>query len=366
MNISELPEIFELARLSRDTVLVNGHHGIGKSTVVQDFCLKNNFFLVELFLSNQEVGDLIGSPIEKDGTLFWSVPSWLTRMREASERGQHCVLHLDELNRAEPDVRQAALQLVLEGKIHEHELPILDGQKTFIIASINPSDDIYDVYELDPALIDRFLYIEAKVSLDSFIEYATSKFDIPEYVIKFLKENSEFLWYMPEETPNSNTRIGASPRSWLKLCQYFMNSSFWKIPDKLQLEIITGKVGIPAGNELLSYIQKPGVCTEEVIEFIRREMSENSNIPDVAPKVERFIGGTDILRVNTIAHNLVQKSVKDNSISVILLIFLYGIKMELLVGVLKEIKTNQINLFNSLVSLDSEFNNKNLFRKITK
>ena len=173
MNIQEVKEILEIARSADDTVILQGKHGIGKSAIVREFSLDSGFYLTELFLSNQEVGDLIGYPVTENNIQKWSVPEWLHRMHEESKKGKHCILHLDELNRADPDVLQAALQLVLEGKIHEHSLPVLDSRRTFIIASINPPGEEYNVHELDPALLDRFLLFKVKPDLEAFLDFCS-------------------------------------------------------------------------------------------------------------------------------------------------------------------------------------------------
>jgi MoxR-like ATPase len=43
-------------------------------------------------------------------------------MEEANKKGQECILFFDELNRAQRDVRQIALQITLEKRLHDHIL----------------------------------------------------------------------------------------------------------------------------------------------------------------------------------------------------------------------------------------------------
>jgi MoxR-like ATPase len=115
-NSSQLENIYKIACDTTVSVIVEGDHGIGKSESVYSFAQKNNFHVEPLFLSHQEVADLIGIPtLERDASnhalTTWSKPIWLHRMEEAAKDGKRCVLFLDELNRAQTEVRQAARTL---------------------------------------------------------------------------------------------------------------------------------------------------------------------------------------------------------------------------------------------------------------
>lgn len=359
MKIKDVPAVLRVARLSGDSVIQQGKHGIGKSTSIQDFSVEDNLFLTELFLSNQEVGDLIGHPktIEIDGEYIqiWSVPVWLHRMREASKQGKHCILHLDELNRVEDTaVLQAALQLILEGKIHEHELPVLDGQKTFIVGSVNPADDIYDVHELDPALLDRFLFIEIEPCLQSYLEHSKNK--IHPKILQFLKEHEKFLWYY-------NDNAGATPRAWSKLSNYLNNPGYWMLSRSQQYDILKGKIGLSAASEFLLFLEKGQITTEEVLAFINKELSSVNSFEELSENVQEFLKDVEPIRVTEITQLVIKKSTAKNLN--LTLGLLYGIRTEILVQVLKSLKTDNLELFNMIVTLDSELNNKNLFRRIT-
>jgi len=87
--------ILETAKRSDENVLIEGVHGIGKSQRVKEYALSHNMHLEILYLSHQEVGDLIGMPTIVNNTTVWTKPSWLVRMDEASKNGQECLLFLD-------------------------------------------------------------------------------------------------------------------------------------------------------------------------------------------------------------------------------------------------------------------------------
>ena len=172
MLIAEVWNVLDIAFKARVTPVLRGLHGIGKSESVKQFTEKNKFHLVELFLSTQEVGDLIGTPYEEDGVHYWTKPSWLKRMEDAAENGQINVLFFDELNRAPLDVRQAMMQTILNKVLHDHPLPVTikDGVEypTMIVAAVNPTHG-YQVDEMDDALKDRVMIIETETDAPSWL-----------------------------------------------------------------------------------------------------------------------------------------------------------------------------------------------------
>jgi len=88
MKISKIKPILAAAHEADDSVLMEGLHGIGKSEIVKQYCDENDYHYTALFLSHQEVGDLIGIPvteiINNESVTLWSKPIWLQRMERAA------------------------------------------------------------------------------------------------------------------------------------------------------------------------------------------------------------------------------------------------------------------------------------------
>jgi len=91
---------------------------------------------------------------------------------------------LDEINRGHPDVLQAIFQLVLDRKIFTHEL----SESVGIVCAGNYSDDDYQVTELDPALMDRFLHLNLVFNKDSWLDWAEQN-SIGHKIRGFVKDN---------------------------------------------------------------------------------------------------------------------------------------------------------------------------------
>lgn len=346
MNIQEAKIIIGIAKDADDVVIMQGKHGIGKSAIVQEYSRENNYYLTELFLSNQEVGDLIGLPETINGVQYWSIPHWLQRMYDANAEGKECILHLDEFNRADPDVLQAALQLILEGKIHEHELPKLNGKRTHIVASINPPSSLYDVNELDPALLDRFLFINVEPCLKTTIRYCEDN-NVHRTIIDFLTTNQKFLHWEPKDS----NEVGATPRSWAKLSNYIHLHDENDLGNSL-LDIITGKVGKIPGMEFYVFMNSSSVKLSDIIEEINKNKDLYGDIQELANSIPRL--DSPIQRTNAV------HQIKD---PFTLLVYLYSVEQEILISSLKDLRNSDI--FNELVKIDDALNDKELFKKAT-
>ena len=383
MNISQVKPILSTARLADDSVLLEGLHGIGKSEIVKQYCIENGYHYTALFLSHQEVGDLIGIPVTEmingENVTLWSKPVWLQRMTEVASKGKHCVLLLDELNRAQTDVLNSALQLVLERQIHEHSLPTVDGIKTQVIACINPtSEGDYQVQEIDPALLDRFLKLEVEVDTEGWLNWAREN-NVNKIVRDFILNNPTKLHFIPEDQND----IGPTPRSWAKLGAFIDNfNKFNKLDKELDKEhesilfnIIRGKVGSSIGAQFYTFYNEYNynINTEDIEKFIKKEWlkqkEEGVFDPNVLGKKVKELtkdmeGVIKLEHANTLYNKYKDKFTDPISTShtiIPLLGLLYSFEIEILTSFLKDKKTNDEVNFYRMMKLDF---NKQLALKI--
>ncbi len=332
MKISRMKDVFSIAHMSNDAVRMIGLHGIGKSQVVEQFAYENNFHIETLFLSQNEVADLIGIPDMKDGITYWTKPIWLKRMEDANKEGKNCVLFLDELARAPIEVRQSALQLVLEGRIHEHTLPSLDGLKTLIVAADNPSD-IYQTDELDDALIDRFGNYDVEVDVNGWLKWARLN-NLNSVITDYIAEYPDKLHFMTEDENDK----GVTPRSWAKLSNILYNLEKTNSDKSLISEMIKSKTGEKVGYNFLHFYNN-------YIKIVKPEDLESNininNLKDVkgyqeeSKKLSTITEDIEALAASELANKLKDLTEKDEKWNKILTVFLDSINVEIFVSIIK-------------------------------
>lgn len=370
MNIKEVKNILKYVAEVNDALLIRGEAGIGKSQVVKQFADENNYHFEDLRLGNQEIGDLIGIPVTYEDKTVWTKPIWLDRMLNTEKR---CLLFLDELNRAQVDVKNAALQLVLDKAIHQHILP----KNTLIVAAINPadSDGNYQVDDLDTALLDRFLLIDAEADVKDWIEYGKEK-GLSKVVLDFIAKNPKFLY-------NKDNEKYATPRSWEMVSKYVMN--FKNIPSELQINILTGKLGASTAAKFKIFYDnfKNQVSVDDVLKVVNDKdfKATTNDIKKLIDKLEniekielfnnifeRAFKNIDTSKFNTHSEDALKKLL-DEKIDIktqnAMIAYLYALEFENLATVVYDIKPKGINYLATIRILDTKLTGKpSLFEKL--
>lgn len=373
--MKHLENVLNLAHLSNTSVLLKGVHGIGKSERAENYAQKKNYHCEVLFLSHQETGDLIGIPYLNDSSTVWSTPVWLKRIYEANEKGQKCVLFLDELNRARLDVRQSALQLVLSKQIHQHQLP----KDTLVIAAVNPEDGDYQVSELDEALKDRFVTFTLKPDAEEWIEWAKTN-DVNRHVISFVLDNPDKLWLKLENEDN-----GPTPRSWKKVSDALdvieKDELTKEVKELVMHSFICGKIGKTVGNQFMNFYKSANdfnvATVEKALEKVKNKNKEN--VEAAVKKLLPIIEKVEILKLNFVVEELIKLYVPKTldakvedafEIAFPLMALLYSLPLEVLHSILRSVKDNveMRDLYAGLARIDSlaagKLRDKEIFKRI--
>jgi len=209
------------------SVLVMGDHGKGKSDCVRLAAKEMGVPCVDIRLSQCDVGDLKGMPFNVRGQTYFAPPDFYP-LREEDARelsdftGQDVkagvpagFLFLDEINRANREVQQAAFEIVLDRRLNQRRLP--DGWR--VVAAINDDDDLYSVIELDPAFIDRYFVIKFRPTTDEFFDWGKQINDkgvsnINPAVYEFLQKYPTFVDPTKEAIKQAGANKVHGRRSW--------------------------------------------------------------------------------------------------------------------------------------------------------
>jgi len=246
-------------------VSIEASAGIGKTSIVRQIADERGMTFVKLNMAQlEEPGDLVGFPLKEyecqvftrtkkdDGTYAVTVaknPVWLndkqidsntnpnikyqqtgkTRMSyakpawvpEYNEKG--CILFLDDYVRAQPQLLQACMDLILEQKYVSWSLP----KKTTICLSNNPDDGNNNVNSLDEAQRTRFLNFDVAWDLDAWMRWAEGA-KVDGRCINFIASYSNELFNADDE----GNRI-CNPRSFVMFSDMIAGVKDWDNSDSL-------------------------------------------------------------------------------------------------------------------------------------
>lgn len=150
--------------------------------------------------------------------MAYAKPAWVP---EYNENGT--IVLLDDFVRANPQLLQACMDLVLEQKYVSWNLP----KKTLIVLTNNPDDGSYNVNSLDEAQRTRFLNFEVEFSLDSWMNWA-EKNNIDGRCINFVASYCKELFDADDE----GNRI-CNPRSFVMFANMISGVKDWDNADSL-------------------------------------------------------------------------------------------------------------------------------------
>lgn len=310
------------------------HHAIPRSTLNTLYATFYNLFDDQLHLISNQTNIIYKKAIE-------------------------CVLFLDELNRAPIDVRQGTMQLILEKELHCHKLPYINGKQTQIVAAINPASD-YQTDELDPALLDRFVFLNVEADVKAFLEYARAK-NLNDIVRAYLGEFPKDIF---THSKDGKDPIGATPRSWEKMSD-FMNV-IDKIEPEIQFDIFKGIIGEITAASFLRFFNNYSkvIKLADVEKLITKAKKKDPALSYVSAEVAKLLEKQEAIQKMEMAEQFYAKYInKTDDAAYPLLAYLYSMDIELLAAFLKQQKANDMTNFNKLAKLD-EPNGKELFKKV--
>ena len=194
-------------------VLIWGTHGLGKTQIVRDYALENNWKIAYCAPAQfEEMGDLHGLPtlmdpdktISGDEYTIYSPPEWVPK-----EEGPGILL-LDDINRADDRMLRGVMQLLQNFEMLSWKLP----PKWQIVATANPDNGEYSVTPMDDAMLTRMMHITLHFDVKIWSEWAQSSGLDPRGI--------DFILTYPEVVTGKRT----TPRS---LAQFF--DQIYHIPD---------------------------------------------------------------------------------------------------------------------------------------
>ncbi len=196
------------------SVLIQGPTGVGKSFLVKDVAKHFELPLIEARLSTKDEAGMTGIPdfegSKEAGVSYFLATSWFKRACE-----EPVVLFFDEMNRAMPQIMQAAFQVVLDRELGNDANGVARRlhPETRVFAAINAGNE-YDVNEMDPALLRRFWVCEFQSDADDWLLWAADN-GISRALQDFIRVNPNELRIDPSTVEPG--KVVANPASWHRL-----------------------------------------------------------------------------------------------------------------------------------------------------
>lgn len=266
MHFNQLARVMPALLNSGVAIELVSPPGRGKSTFVRDTVARmtkrdgKQWGLATLFLATQTPPDLIGfvfkgSMKDKDGhdlaTSEPTMPAWMItengRPLWEYERG---VLFLDEFGQGQADVKAAAAELLLNGRIGRHQLP--PGWS--VVAASNRTSDRSGVTKSLDFVINRRVEINITDDIESFTDWCM-KNNVDPLFTTFAVQNPAVVFTdgVPEKQGPWCT-----PRSLVML-----NGIFDEMKEKDQLaptdssaiEVAAGTIGLAAAQALMAHVK---------------------------------------------------------------------------------------------------------------
>lgn len=190
MNFNETKQLINEFRKADLTLtpLLYGHTGVGKTELVKELCVELGIDCLVLHVAQLEPSDFIGLyKVNEDYRTETCPPSWLPYKQMSQEEAENKetirrmmsgyinpkggIVFLDEVNRGHEDIRQALYELINDRRLHTYQLP----PKYTIVAAANPTQG-YETYDFDPALVNRFAWVEFIPEKKESINYLCDKY----------------------------------------------------------------------------------------------------------------------------------------------------------------------------------------------
>ena len=354
MNFIDTLRSVELVLATGEVPLVVGESGIGKTALANRLAKENNLSLIVIdgnLLKEGEIGglptvesyfslDSNGNNIEKKTTIY-AVHTKLREIDEEIAKGKKVLLFIDEINRCEHTVQQELMNLILNREINGYKL----HENVKILAAMNPSskygsDFDYQVVDMDAAQENRFVWLNMESDHEAWIKWAIEA-GIEEKVIEFISTFPEYLHKINEDD------VRATPRSYERVSKSYKlyKEREESIPRAVFLNVIKGNVGRVIAEEFVTFVESDYnalISFEEV--FSRDALSE-----EVIEKINKethtrlYLSAMNILK--TLEENIENNSYEATYYINRLIEFLKKYPMDLMVGIMKDMKNNYPNTY---------------------
>lgn len=286
------------------SVLIRGRHGIGKSWVAYQTAQgltwdtetqstrpindgEPSLPVVEIRASQMTEGDLLGLPspheVDINGEKAASLRPFAWLVKACTEP---VVLFLDEVDRATTEVRQGFFQLGDSRQINGWKL----HPGTVVFGAVNGGVHAaqYQVADMDPAELDRWVTFDVEPSVEDWLNWGKS--EVHAIIWDFVNQNRDHLEHKGEFEPGI---VYPSRRSWHRLSNTFSKVSI--LDDEhcdlgLLFNLSHGFVGFEAAVAFRDFVQnyERQVTVEDILIHGKVEKTKDFGLVDHVALIDKI------------------------------------------------------------------------------
>jgi MoxR-like ATPase len=225
-------EVIALCYEAGKSPLLSGRHGVGKSEALEAAADELKIEFITCDLSVMEPPDLVGLPTLGDGVTHYCPPAFLPT------RGRG-LLVFEELNRCASFMRAPCLQLLTARRLHQYVLP----PGWLPAAAINPAEEGYEAFELDAALLSRFVRIHVEPDPQEWLDWASRK-GVHAAVLDYVRSDPEIFHH-----------ADSNPRAWAYVSDILHAEANVQASSESVRAAVVGLVGEARGAAFLAFRQ---------------------------------------------------------------------------------------------------------------
>jgi len=237
----------------RQRVMALGEPGVGKSEMFQQVCDELGWILIDLRLTQLDVGAFRG--LEQivylpDGTAEtqpvrpYFLPPYVAPEDITDETPRYLIL-LDEIMACDDAMRKSAFELLTNHRSGPHRL----GDNVVVCGAGNTAEDGTNVHEMDRATKRRFVYIGIHATPEGFVAWGQNN-GVHHAILSLIKNNPTFL--MPSQEDFDNDNLATPNSASMVACSDTLKAydAGFLTRDDIEYNIV-GNIGQSVGNELL-------------------------------------------------------------------------------------------------------------------
>jgi hypothetical protein len=228
------------------SVFIRGAHGIGKTELVYDIAEDLGLPVMQRRLSQLTEGDLIGLPDKKEKWSEFLPMRWFFDCLTTPH-----LIFLDEIDRALPEVIQAAFELCYDRTIQGRE--IHKDCRIYAAGNSGTVSNNYQVNSLDPAFLSRFWVADAEPNIEEWMVWAHDH-GVHKEVIAFIEDESEHLEMKKGEKLKSE-QVYPSRRSWVRLSSTIKQPNVLSQGEDDLKALCEGFIGFDASQSFVKFVK---------------------------------------------------------------------------------------------------------------